>query len=168
MAQVLGDGQLAVNARMLEDDAEAATEREGVAAEVETRIASVARLERNQGREQNEERGLAAAVGTEQAEDLAARDRKAYVAQSLTLAVTETQVRDFNRIGCLSGLGANSRRRAGDGYLAHVGVSVDYRAPTTREQTGRVAVSEPASYIVNTDCIPCSQPFAKCADGRPR
>jgi len=32
-----------------------------------------------------------------------------------------------------------------------VGVSVDYRAPTTREQTGRVAVSEPASYIVNTD-----------------
>ena len=74
MGEVLGDGKLAVNTRMLKHDAEAAPQGDGRGAQVVTEDADGAGLQRHQGGEQFEESGLAAAVGTEQPEDFAPLD----------------------------------------------------------------------------------------------
>ena len=63
---------------MLKDHADPATQRDGIAAQVEAEDAGIAVLQRHQRRDQLEERGLTAAVGTKQSEDFAARDREAH------------------------------------------------------------------------------------------
>src|SRR5208282_1840015 len=70
MGQVLRDSQLAVQARMLKDDTELASDRHGVGREVVAEHRGVAGLNRHESREQFEQGGLAAAVGPEKSEDL--------------------------------------------------------------------------------------------------
>ena len=89
MLEVFQHGQFAVDARMLKHHAHLAANLDGVAREVAAEHPRASRLNRNQRREKSEQRGLAAAVGTQETEHLAARNREAYVAQRLALAVRE-------------------------------------------------------------------------------
>ena len=82
MLQVLEHRQFAVDARMLKDHAHLAANLDGVAGEVAAEHSCASGLKRNQRRKKAEQRGLAAAVGTEEAEYLAARDREADVARA--------------------------------------------------------------------------------------
>ena len=78
--EVLGHGQLLVEARRLKHDADPPADRLAFARRrSKPRIADVARLQRNQRREQAKQRGLAAAVGTEEGEDLARLDLQAQI-----------------------------------------------------------------------------------------
>ena len=82
---------------MLKDHADPAPQRLGGPAQIAAQDARVAGLDRHQGREQPEEGGLAAAVGAEEAEDFAARDRKFDLAERLAIAIAEAQARDLDR-----------------------------------------------------------------------
>ena len=88
---------------MLKDNAEAAAHRGGLTREIVAEQARAARLNRRQRREQFEQRGLAAAVGSKEAKDFAASDRKRYVAQCLAIPVAKAKGARFDRVG----LGAN-------------------------------------------------------------
>src|SRR5271166_176908 len=91
MLQVLQHGKFAVDARMLKHHAHPAANLDGVTGEVAAEHARAAGLNRNQRRKNSEQRGLAAAIGTEEAEHLPARDREAYIAQRLTLTIGEAE-----------------------------------------------------------------------------
>ncbi len=91
MRQVLGDGQFAVEARMLEDDSEPAAHGDRVVGEVVAQDHGASLLNRDQGRQQLEQRGLAAAVRSEEPENFAARDREGHVAQRGARAVVEAE-----------------------------------------------------------------------------
>ena len=73
-SEILADGQLAIETRMLKHNAEPPPHRTGFARQVVAEESRTARLDRRQRREQLEQSGLAAAVGSEEAEDFAARD----------------------------------------------------------------------------------------------
>ena len=77
MADVFGDGQFFVEAGGLKDDADPLTDGLLLPGQIERQDGDAAGLERNEGREEAEEGGLAAAVGAEKGEDLAARRSKA-------------------------------------------------------------------------------------------
>src|SRR5208282_4878172 len=117
--EILADRQLAVETRMLKDDAKAAAHRGGLAREIVAEQARAARLNRRQRREQFEQRGLAAAVGSEEAEDFAAGNRERHVSESLPIAVAKAKRIRLDR----SGLGAKrvvgSARRTGNGRSGH-------------------------------------------------
>ncbi len=74
VAQVLGDGQLLVEARGLEYDADRGPDRAGLGRDVVPEDARRARRRGEQGRQDAEERALPAPVGAEESEDLPARD----------------------------------------------------------------------------------------------
>src|SRR5271166_1777655 len=97
--EIFADRQLAVETRMLEHDAEASPHCDGLAREVVAEHSRATRLNRRQGREQFEQGGLAAAVGSEEAKDLAARDRKCDVAQRLAIAVAKAERPRLDGVG---------------------------------------------------------------------
>ncbi len=72
--EIFADRQLAVETWMLKHDAKPPPNRGGFAGQVVAEEARAARLNRRQRREQFEQRGLAAAVGSEKTENFAARD----------------------------------------------------------------------------------------------
>lgn len=93
---------------MLEHHAHAALDIHLFLQQVASQHPHLSALAWHQGREHLEQGGFAAAVGSQEAEDLAARDRKADILQRLALAIKEVhlthqQGRLFSR--CLSGAG---------------------------------------------------------------
>src|SRR5580658_7050022 len=97
--EILADRQLAVETRMLKHDAEAAPHRAGFARQVVAEEPRASRLNRRQRREQLEQRRFAAAVGSQEAEYFAARDRKRHFAQRLAIAVAKAERARFDRAG---------------------------------------------------------------------
>src|SRR5688572_16995554 len=96
MPQVFRDAQLAVQAGRLEHDADALLHGTHLARDIEPQNLQPAFLNRNKRREQPEERCLAAAIGTEEGEDLAGMDFQADVVQSAarTVMVDDVVYRD--------------------------------------------------------------------------
>ena len=76
MMQVFDDGQFLVEARGLKDDPQLAANRPGLRCEIAPEMRIFARLQRNQRREHAKERRLAAAIGTEEDENLPRFDRQ--------------------------------------------------------------------------------------------
>ena len=101
--EIFADGQLAIETRMLKHNAEPPPHRGGFTRQVVTEEPRAARLNRRERREQLEQGGLAAAVGSEEPEDLAARDREGYVAERRAIAIAKAE---RARIDCV-GAGAN-------------------------------------------------------------
>src|SRR5271170_5336515 len=97
--EVFADGQLAVQTRMLEHDAEPSPHRAGIASQVVPEEARASSLNRSQRREQFEQRGLAAAVGSKETENLAPRDRKSYIVERRAIAVAKAEGARFDRGG---------------------------------------------------------------------
>src|ERR1019366_3286111 len=89
--EIFADRQLAIETGMLKHDAEPAPHRTGFARQVMTEHARASRLNRRQGREQLEQSGLAAAVGSQEAKELAACDRKSHIAERLAIAVAKAE-----------------------------------------------------------------------------
>src|ERR1022692_4681932 len=87
MLQVFEHGEFAIDARMLKHDAELAADLDGAAGEIMAHHTRAAGLNRNQSRKNFEQRGFAAAIGTEEAEDLAACDGEADIVQRLAVAI---------------------------------------------------------------------------------
>ena len=84
---------------MLEHDAQPSPHRAGIAGQVVTEEARAASLNRSQRREQFEQRGLAAAVGSKETENLASCDRKGYVVERLAIAVAKAESARVDRGG---------------------------------------------------------------------
>src|SRR5439155_15083815 len=109
MAEVLLDGELAVDARVLEDDAQPAAHGVRRAPHVVAEDARDASVRGQEGCEDPEERALAAAVRPEEAEQLATRDGERRPGERLAGAEAAAQVyhldrrraagRDFDRRG---------------------------------------------------------------------
>src|SRR5208283_1871743 len=97
--EIFADRQLAVETRMLKHDAEPAPHRTGFARQVVTEHSRASRLNRHQRREQLEQSGFAAAVGSQEAKDLGARDRKSHVAKRLAIAVAKAESARVDRAG---------------------------------------------------------------------
>src|ERR1017187_1412747 len=89
--EISADRQLAVETRMLKHDADPPPHRTGLAGQVVTEHSRASRLNRHQRREQLEQSGLAAAVGSQEAKYLAACDRKSHVAERLAIAVAKAE-----------------------------------------------------------------------------
>src|ERR1035437_4417676 len=99
MREIFADRQLAIETRMLKHDAEPAPHRTGFACQVVTEHLRTSRLNRRQRREQLEQSGFAAAVGSQEAENLAASDRKSHVVERLAIAVAKAERARFDRAG---------------------------------------------------------------------
>src|SRR5271155_1680702 len=97
--EVFADSQLAVETRMLEHDAQPSPHCARIAGQVVTEEARAAGLNGSQRREQFEQRGLAAAVGSKETENLASCDREGYVTERLAIAVAKAQGARFDRGG---------------------------------------------------------------------
>src|SRR5277367_453085 len=97
--EVFADCKLAVETRMLEHDAQPSPHRAGIAGQIVTEEARVASLNRSQRREQLEQRGFAAAVGSKETENLASCDRKGYVVERLAIAVAKAEGARVDRGG---------------------------------------------------------------------
>src|SRR5260370_31315100 len=104
MRQVLGHGQLAVEPWMLKHDAQPPSHPGRLAREVTPQYPRAPRLNRRQRREQLEQRALAAAIGSEKSENLAARHREAHIRERLALAITKAKP------SRLASRGSNARR----------------------------------------------------------
>ena len=87
VAEVLGDRQLLVEARRLEDDAELTANGGRFETKVVAEDRDLALLERNERRQQTEERRLAAAVRAEEGEDFALGDIEREIVDGETVAV---------------------------------------------------------------------------------
>src|SRR5438445_4461200 len=77
MRQVFGDRELAIDAGMLKHNSYSPAHLGGGAGEIVAEHAPMARIDRDQRREDAEQSGLAAAIGAKEAEDLATIDREA-------------------------------------------------------------------------------------------
>src|ERR1035437_10959322 len=99
MREIFADRQLAIETRMLKHDAEPAPHRTGFACQVVTEHLRTSRLNRRQRREHLEQSGFAAAVGSQEAENLAARDRKSHVVERLAIAVAKAERARFDHAG---------------------------------------------------------------------
>src|SRR5271168_701502 len=97
--EIFVDCKLTVETRMLEHDAQPSPHRAGIAGQVVTEQARASSLNRSQRREQFEKRGLAAAVGSKETENLASSDREGYVTERLAIAVPKAQGARFDRGG---------------------------------------------------------------------
>src|SRR5271167_3689482 len=97
--QIFADRQLAVETRMLKHDAEPPPHGTGLARQIVTEQSRTSRLNRRQRREQLEQGGFAAAVGSEEAKDFSARDRKSHVGERLAIAVAEAECARFDCAG---------------------------------------------------------------------
>src|ERR1039458_6474470 len=95
--EIFADRQLAVETRMLKHDAEPPPHRTGLAGQVVTEHSRASRLNRHQRREQLEQSGLAAAVGSEKAKCLHACDIDAHVAVQMPFPVAKAA---FARVDC--------------------------------------------------------------------
>src|ERR1700682_427969 len=89
MREVLGHGQLAVESRMLKHDAQPPPYPGRLAREIMPKNSRAARLNRRERREQLEKRALAAALGPEKSENLAARTRETPLRKRLALPVAK-------------------------------------------------------------------------------
>ena len=98
--EIFADGQLAIETRMLKHNTEPPPHCSGFARQVVAEESCASRLNRRQRREQLEERGFAAAVGSKEAKDLAARDRERYIAERFAIAVAKAERARINRAGC--------------------------------------------------------------------
>ena len=114
MADVFGDRQFFVEAGGLKDDADVAADFLLVVVEIESQDFDPADLQRDQGRQQAEEGGLAAAVGAEKGEDFARGDRQRQVGEGLPLAVPVAQLRNVDRGG--SGHRQSGAKRGRSGW----------------------------------------------------
>src|SRR6266852_5560218 len=99
MREVLGHGQFAVEPRMLKHDAQPPPHPGRLARKVMPKYPRAPRLNRRQGREQLEKRALAAAIGPEKTENLAARNRETHVRQRLAIAVAKAKPARLDRRG---------------------------------------------------------------------
>ena len=97
--EIFADGQLAIETRMLKHDAEPPPHRSGFTRQVVPEQPRAARLNRRERREQLEQGGFAAAVGSEEAKDLAARDREGYVVERRAIAVVKAERARIDRVG---------------------------------------------------------------------
>ena len=97
--EIFADGQLAIETRMLKHNAQPPPHRAGFARQVVAEESCASRLNRRQRRQQLEERGFAAAVGSKEPEDFAARDRERYVAESFAIAVAKAESARVDRVG---------------------------------------------------------------------
>ena len=97
MAEVLLDGELAVDARVLEDDAEPAAHRVRRARHVVTEDAGGTAVGRQEGGEDTEEGALAATVRAEETEQLAARHGERHAGERLTSPEAAAQIYDLHR-----------------------------------------------------------------------
>src|SRR5208282_1600988 len=99
IGEIFADRQLAIETRMLKHDAEPPPQRTGFARQVVTEHSRASRLNRHQRREQLEQSGFAAAVGSQEAKELAACDRKSHVAERLAIAVAKAERARVDRAG---------------------------------------------------------------------
>ena len=96
MAQVLSDRQLAIEAPGLKNDADAPPHFARLARHVEAENSRSPRSGREFSREDAKQRGLAAAVRPEQAEDLARENLEAHSVESRTIAEALPEVFDLD------------------------------------------------------------------------
>src|SRR5690348_13509835 len=96
MFQVLVDRELAVEAGRLERHADARPNGGGIRLDIQPQGLHAASLHGQQRREDAEQRGLAAAVGTEQSEDLSRLDREVHARERLALTVAVRETFDSN------------------------------------------------------------------------
>ena len=108
--QVLFRRQLDVDALLLEDDADAAAHQGRLARHVVAHDQGASARGHHQGRENAEGRGLAAAVGAEQAEDLGGTHVEGNASQrgSISVLVAEVLELDHRRRG-ITGVGRHGR-----------------------------------------------------------
>src|SRR6266850_1139873 len=99
MREVLGHGQFAVEPRMLKHHTQSPPYPSRLARQVMPENPRAARLNRREGREQLEQRALAAAIGSEKSENLAARNREAHIRQRLAPAIAKAKPARLNRRG---------------------------------------------------------------------
>src|SRR5208282_756491 len=142
MRQILADRQLAIETRMLKHDAEPPPHRAGFARQVVTEHTRTSRLNRHERREQLEQSGFAAAVGSQEAEYLAACDRKSHVAERLAIAVAKAERARFDRAGFAANRvvgGARWIRNCGNTHVARMRLR-SYGSPSP--PAGRVPCSD--------------------------
>jgi hypothetical protein len=96
-AQVLRGGQVAVERRVLEDEADVAADVVSLAHDVVAGDARAARGGAREGAEHVDGRRLAGAVGSEEPEDLAGGDLEAHAPHGLDLAEGLLEVGDLDR-----------------------------------------------------------------------
>ena len=118
MHHVLAHRQLDVDARRLEDDADQTTNLLRLAYHVVATDRGAPAGRGEQGGEDPEQRGLAAAVRSEQAEDLAAPHAEREVDQRQRVAIAVTEALD--RENLVLRHGARGRERAQNGTLSKV------------------------------------------------
>ena len=99
MADVLGDGEFFIQAGCLKHDADFSPHRRGLAADIEAEDFHLASLDGNQRGEQAKQRGLSAAVGSEEGEDFTALDRQRQILKRLPVSVMVRQIRDVDGRG---------------------------------------------------------------------
>src|ERR1019366_1177105 len=97
--EIFADRQLAVETRVPKHDPEPPPHRPGLAGQVVTEHSRASRLNRHQRREQLEQSGFAAAVGSQEAKYLAACNRKSHVAERLAIAVAKAESACVDRAG---------------------------------------------------------------------
>src|SRR5215813_5621494 len=144
MRQVLGHGELAVEARMLKHDPEFAADRGGVRREVVAKHRGAAGLDRYEGRKNLEERGLPTTIGSQKSEDFAPRNGKAHVAERRPIAVAKRQRARFYRARAL-GDARGDRTDGGSGTHEVRALIIPRRAWAIKQIEGRDVVS-PCGY----------------------
>ena len=92
MVDVLSNGQLAIDARRLEDDTQGRANLHHFGRQMVTEYLNVALLLRNERREYAEQRGLAAAIGTQEGKDLTLLDLKRQITNGLSLTIAVGQM----------------------------------------------------------------------------
>src|SRR5712671_210480 len=97
MRKVLGHSQFAVEPRMLKHHAQPPPHPGRLARQIVPENPRDPRLNRRQGREQLEQRALAAAIGSQKSENLAARNRETHVRERLAVAITKAERTCLNR-----------------------------------------------------------------------
>src|SRR5271168_2741278 len=98
--QVFGDGQLEVETACLKDDANLLAHLVRLARNVEALDSGAACGRRHQRGQNAKQRGLAAAVGAEQAEDLRSVKFKAEAVEGEELSIAVGQALEHNRGNC--------------------------------------------------------------------
>ncbi len=96
-AQVLARGQLAVEQRLMAEQADARAHRPRLARQARAEHAHAAGVRTQQAREHAQQRRLAGAVGAEHDERLAFRERQRDVGESLAFAVVPSKSLDLER-----------------------------------------------------------------------
>src|ERR1700733_14729054 len=98
VAEILFDGELDVQRARLEDDAGLLAHLRGLLCDVEAADGGEAARRDHQGGEDAEERGLAGAVGAEQAEDLRRRDGEGEMVEREAAAVVVGERREHDGV----------------------------------------------------------------------